>query len=79
MSTHTPHELHEEFPQYGLKISALKSSNAHFAKLAEEYHVLNRSIHRAETNIEPMDDLEVEKLRKQRLSLKDQIFHILTA
>jgi uncharacterized protein YdcH (DUF465 family) len=79
MSSHTPHELHEEFPELGDKIRAMKSSHAHFAKLADDYHVLNRTIHRAETLIEPMDDVAVEHLRKQRLSLKDQIFTMLSA
>lgn len=77
--SHTPHELHEEFPEFGDRISALKTGNSHFARLADEYHDVNRSIHRAETLIEPMDDLEVEKLRKQRLKLKDEIFTMLAA
>lgn len=79
MSAHTPHELHDEFPELGSKISALKVANAHFAKLADDYHVLNRTIHRAETEVEPMNEVELERLRKQRLSLKDQIFTLLTA
>ena len=75
--SHTPHELHEEFPEFGTKITALKQSNAHFARLAEEYHVVNRSIHRAETRVEPMDDLEMDRLRKQRMVLKDQLYSML--
>jgi uncharacterized protein YdcH (DUF465 family) len=77
--SHTPHELHEEFPEHAEKITVLKTSNAHFAKLAEEYHVLNRQIHRAETNIEPMDHIEIEKLRKVRLTLKDRIYTMITS
>jgi len=77
--SHTPHELHDEFPEHAEKITALKTHNAHFARLAEEYHTLNRQIHRAETNIEPMDDFEMEKLRKTRLTLKDQIYTMLFA
>ncbi len=77
--SHTPHELHEEFPDLGAKISALKVSDAHFARMAEEYHVLNRSIHRVETRVEAMEDLAIEALRKQRLMLKDKLFTMLTA
>ncbi len=75
--SHTPHELAEAFPEHAEKISALKQSNAHFARLADEYHEVNRTIHRAETNVEPMDDFHIEDLRKQRLRLLDQISPIL--
>lgn len=77
--SNTPHELHEEFPEHAAKISELKQSNAHFAKLAEEYHEVNRAVHRAETNVEPMDGLAEVDLRKRRGVLKDEIFHLLTA
>ena len=73
----TPHELHEEFPEYREKLHELKEGNAHFRKLHDEYHVVNRSIHRGETNVEPMDDFHLEDLRKQRLRLKDEIFGML--
>ena len=44
--SHTPHELTEEFPHLQEKLHALKSSNAHFARLADSYHEINRQIHR---------------------------------
>ena len=71
--SHVAHELHEEFPEQADAIHALKAKNAHFARIAEEYHELNRSIHRMETNVEPADDAVIEGLKKQRLSLKDEI------
>ena len=76
--THTPHELHQEFPEHAEKISRLKQSDVHFAKLAESYHAVNRSVHRAETNVEPMDQIFETDLRKQRASLKDQIWAYLS-
>lgn len=72
--SHTPHELHEEFPEAADRIHALKTSDLHFARLAEEYHRLNREIHRAETDIEPTSDAHLEEMKKQRLKLKDEIF-----
>jgi uncharacterized protein len=75
--THTPHELHEEFPEFAETIHALKVENTHFARLADDYHRLNRDIHRAETDIEPTDDAHLEDLKKQRLKLKDEIFAML--
>lgn len=77
--SNTPHELHEEFPEHADKISALKQGNAHFAKLAEEYHELNRAVHRAETNVEPIEQLAETDLRKRRAVLKDEIWGMLSA
>ncbi|MGR3759829.1 YdcH family protein [Roseobacteraceae bacterium NS-SX3] len=76
--SHTPHELTEEFPDKAELISRLKQTDAHFAKLAEEYHDVNRAVHRAETNVEPMDELAEVDLRKRRAALKDQIWGVLS-
>lgn len=77
--SHVAHELHEEFPEKAEAIHALKASNAHFARLAEEYHTLNRTIHRMETEVEPADDAAVEDLKKKRLALKDEIAGLMAA
>ncbi|PYG27758.1 YdcH family protein [Pelagimonas varians] len=77
--SHTPHELAEEFPEFVEKMSDLKQSDAHFAKLADEYHDVNRQVHRAETNVEPMSEQAEVELRKQRSSLKDEIYSMLNA
>ncbi|WP_439138920.1 YdcH family protein [Roseicyclus sp.] len=71
--SHTPHELAEDFPGAGAQIHALKLTNPHFAKLVESYHDLNRSVHRAETGLEPVDDFTAQKMRKERMVLKDEI------
>ena len=77
--SHTPHELHEEFPELAEKMNGLKQSDAHFVKLADEYHELNRAVHRAETNVEPTDQFNEEEMRKKRAALKDEIYRMLTA
>ncbi|MGD9864401.1 MAG: YdcH family protein [Pseudodonghicola sp.] len=77
--THTPHELAEEFPEQAELIAELKQSDTHFAKLADEYHEINRAVHRAETNVEPVEELAEVEMRKQRAALKDQIWAILSA
>lgn len=76
--THTPHELAEEFPDYAERIHELKTENAHFAKLADEYHEVNRAIHRAETRVETVSEEHEEDMRKRRIALKDEIFRMLT-
>ncbi len=75
--TNTPNELAELFPEAVEKMHALKTSDAHFARQFEEYHELNRAIHRAETNVEPTDDFHMEDMRKQRLALLDAISPLL--
>ena len=75
---HTPHELAEEFPEFVSKIHDLKQKDAHFARLADEYHTTNREIHRVETGIEPASQVREEDLRKQRLRLKDEIARMLS-
>lgn len=77
--SHTPHELAEEFPEFVEKMSALKVSDAHFAKLFDDYHELNRKVHRAETNVEPREELSEVDLRKRRAALKDEIYAYLKA
>ena len=76
--SHTPHELAADFPDFAEKIQELKLSDAHFAKLHEAYHEVNRKVHRAETDVEPTGDEEMEAMRRERMRLKDEIYAILT-
>ena len=71
--SNTPHTLHDEFPAEAQKISALKASDAHFAKLLIDYDVVNDKVHRSETRLDLLTEEEEEHLRKARLRLKDQI------
>ncbi len=71
--THVPHELHEDFPDKVQQIHDLKVSNAHFQRLSEQYHELNRQIHRIETGVEPTAQDHETELRKRRVLLKDEI------
>jgi uncharacterized protein YdcH (DUF465 family) len=75
--SHVPHELAEEFPDKIDRIHALKEADAHFRKLFDRYHEVNRAIHRAETNVEPTGQFTEEDMRKQRLRLKDEIAGLL--
>ncbi len=72
--SHTPHELSEEFPAEAEKIHNLKASNAHFARLVDEYHTVNRAVHRAETRAEVMAEDQEHELRRTRSQLKDRIW-----
>ena len=76
--SHTPHELAEEFPDMIERMHDLKENNPHFARLFDEYHEINRTIHRAETNVEPVEELTEVTMRKQRMTLKDEIWSMLS-
>ncbi|UWR22741.1 YdcH family protein [Sulfitobacter sp. S190] len=76
--SHTPHELAADFPEHAEAISARRQSDAHFAKLADEYHTLNREVHRAETDVVPVSDERMNEMRKQRMALKDTLYGLLT-
>ena len=73
--SHTPNELTEFFAPEA--ISAAEAEDPHFARLAADYHTINREVHRGETNVEPMDDMHLEELRKKRLALLDEMKAIL--
>ncbi len=75
--SHVPHELAEEFPEYSTKMLELKMSDPHFARRFDEYHNVNRQVHRSETNVEPVSDNVMIDLHKLRMTLKDEIYAIL--
>jgi uncharacterized protein YdcH (DUF465 family) len=71
---HTPHALVLEFPEMALKISALKETDAHFAKLVGDYDAVNEKVYRAETRLDTISEEEEEHLRRARAMLKDAIW-----
>ena len=77
--THVSHELHDEFPADAEILHKLKVGDAHFAKLAEQYQDLNREIHRIEAGIEAASDVRAEELKKERLSLLDEVSAMIAA
>jgi hypothetical protein len=71
------HDLIHEFPEHKEKIHELKTHNAHFAKLFAEYHEVDHAVHRIESGAEVSSDEHLENRKKERLHLKDQLFHML--
>jgi uncharacterized protein len=76
--SNTPHHLAQEFPDHLVLMRHLRETDGHFHRVAVAYEEINHRIHRAETDIEPCDDLHMADLRKQRLALKDELFGMLT-
>jgi uncharacterized protein YdcH (DUF465 family) len=62
--------LHE----YREEITALKTSNAHFAKIFERHNEIDEIVTAGEKGETPMTDIELENLKKEKLKLKDEAY-----
>ena len=67
------HPLVEEFPEDHDTIHELKTKNAHFRKLMNEYEAIDKEVYRMEEGIENPEDAVLTEEKKKRLDLKDQI------
>ena len=73
------HDLLHELPEYKDKIHAMKTSDAHFAKLFDEYHEVDHEVRRIEQGVETPSDDYLEEVKKKRLALKDELYKMLQA
>ncbi|MNY61025.1 hypothetical protein D3C86_1976510 [compost metagenome] len=73
------HDLHNEFPDMVDAIHALKAGNAHFARLFAVYQRLTGNVENLEENDMPVGDFTIEDMKKQRVKLKDELYHLLLA
>ena len=73
------HPLGREFPDLKDRIHALKTSDAHFRKLLEEYEEADKSVVRAEQGLDHLSDQVLEEQKMTRVKLKDELFGMLTA
>lgn len=71
------HDLHHELPEFADAIHTLKVGNAHFAKLFDTYHALTNKVENLEEQDVPVSDFAIEEMKKERLKLKDQLYHML--
>ena len=71
------HDLLHEFPDLESKISALRSSNAEFTRLMDDYDALDARVRDLEELGTPVADETIEELKKERLVLKDTLYAIL--
>jgi uncharacterized protein YdcH (DUF465 family) len=67
------HDLREEFPDEAALIERLTKTNYQFKRLAERYDELNLKIYRIESEEQPTTDEVLERFKKRRLKLKDDI------
>ncbi len=76
--SHVAHELHAEFPEHADLLHQLKMTDAHFKRVSERYHEVNREIHRIEAEVEAASDARLEDLKKQRLAMLDEVTEMLS-
>ncbi len=65
--------LHE----YRKEISELKQKNAHFAKIFEKHNELDKKAKDADEGRLYLTDIELEKIKKEKLKLKDEALHLI--
>lgn len=71
------HELTKEFPEFKDRIHDMKMSNPHFAKLFDEYHLIDRDVLRIEQELDTASDVRTEDLKKKRHALKNTLYQML--
>lgn len=71
------HDLLHEFPDLEQKIEMLRSNDAEFARLMDDYDSLDARVRQLEELGTPVADETIEDLKKQRLHLKDTLYGIL--
>lgn len=74
----THHDLAHEFPEFKERIHELKTSDAHFRNLFEQYHDLTREVENMENEVTPVTTLTEEEAKMKRLHLKDELYQMLT-
>ncbi len=65
------------FPEHRELISTLKTQDAHFARLFHLHNELDQQIQNMEHGIVPASSMHIEKLKKEKLDLKDQLYIII--
>ena len=65
------------FPEYRDLITQLKTTDRHFLHLFDQHNALDQKIKNMEAHIEPGSALDIEKLKKEKLALKDQVYAVL--
>lgn len=73
------HPLLNELPEHKDKIHELKLENAHFRKLFDEYHEVDKKVYRIESGEELASNEITEDLKKIRLSLKDELYSMIVS
>lgn len=74
----TPHQnLTESFPELKEAFHHLKLNDHHFQHLLKQYEDLDTLVHKVDHEQEAMSELELEKVKKERVTLKDSLYQMM--
>lgn len=73
------HDLHQEFPEMSDAISVLRGNNPLFARLYASYHRLTGKVEDLEEHDMPVSDFTLEEMKKHRVKIKDDLYHLMLA
>ena len=65
------------FPEYRDLITQLKTTDRHFLRLFDQHNELDQKIKNMEAAISSASHEEIERLKKEKLSLTDQLYSVL--
>ncbi len=67
------HSLIADFPELREQLHNLRQQDPQFARLADEYEVLDKRICRVEDGIDVLDDGALSTLKAERVAMKDEL------
>lgn len=73
------HDIYAEFPDMRPAIDALRKCHPRFSHLFSQYQRLTGQVEDLEEHDMPVSDHTLEYMKKHRVKLKDELFHLLTA
>ena len=73
------HDLYTDFPEMKDAIDVLRKSNSYFARSMGAYSRLTGKVEDLEVHDMPVADFTLEDMKKQRVKLKDELYHFLLA
>jgi len=73
------HDIRDEFPEFQRLLDAKRAADAEFAAVVTRHDQLDDEIRQLEECQSPIGDAELEKLKLERIALKDRIYQALRA
>lgn len=73
------HDVYSEFPDMRDAIDALKLDGGYIGSLFGRYNRLTGKVEDLEEHDMPVADFTLEDMKKARVKLKDEIYHLLRA
>ena len=70
--------LNEDFLEFAEKMTRLEGENPEFLSIERQYYELDDKIQKLEVLGVPTSDERFENMKKERLLIKDRIYHILS-